>query len=61
MSNAMLIRGIVATLLAAVLYSCANMARPGGGPYDMDPPVYVKSTPLPNELNFKKKDRKSVV
>lgn len=54
MSNAMLIRGIVATLLAAVLYSCANMARPGGGPYDMDPPVYVKSTPLPNELNFKK-------
>lgn len=54
MTNSVLLRSIVAITAAVVIYSCANMARPGGGPYDEEPPVYIKSTPLPNEVNFKK-------
>ena len=43
------------TLLIAVLallYSCANMKRPTGGPQDMLPPIMVKSKPPINSLNF---------
>lgn len=54
MKNSVLIRAIVAVMVSVAVYSCANMARPGGGPYDEDPPVYLRSTPLPNEVNFKK-------
>lgn len=35
-----------------MLYSCANIGRPGGGPRDVLPPVYVSSTPEPNQLNY---------
>lgn len=38
-----------------ILYSCANIASPNGGPYDEAPPKYVSSTPLPNQLNYKGK------
>lgn len=34
------------------LYQCANEGAPTGGPKDEDPPVFIKSTPLPNALNF---------
>lgn len=54
MINSILVRSIMAIVIVIAVYSCANMARPGGGPYDEDPPVYIKSTPLPNEVNFKK-------
>ncbi len=40
--------------LAALLYSCANMARPGGGPYDETPPVFITSTPASGALNIDK-------
>ena len=38
--------------VAAVLcHSCANMAAPTGGAYDVDPPVVRKATPAFNSLN----------
>ncbi len=39
--------------VSLLLYGCANMARPGGGPIDEAPPKYVKSTPSPSATNFK--------
>ena len=40
------------TLTAVViLYSCANIASPTGGAYDVDPPVVQRATPDFNELN----------
>lgn len=40
------------TLTAVViLYSCANIASPTGGAYDVDPPVVQRATPGFNELN----------
>jgi len=36
-----------------LVYSCANMGMPKGGPKDKTPPVIVKSTPEFNQLNFK--------
>lgn len=40
-------------IAALALYSCANIGRPEGGARDVLPPIYVKSTPNPNQLNFK--------
>lgn len=37
----------------ALIYSCANMGMPKGGPKDKTPPVIVKSIPEFNQLNFK--------
>lgn len=34
------------------LFQCANEGSPTGGPRDEAPPVFIKSTPLPNSLNF---------
>lgn len=43
--------GAAATLFAAVaaliLAACASMGRPEGGPRDTDPPVFVRSNPMP--------------
>lgn len=36
-----------------LVYSCANMGMPKGGPKDKTPPVIVKSIPEFNQLNFK--------
>lgn len=38
--------------LLTIVYSCANIASPNGGPYDETPPRYVRSTPAPNQTNF---------
>jgi uncharacterized protein (DUF2141 family) len=38
--------------IAAIVSSCASIGRPEGGPRDVTPPKYVRSTPAPNELNF---------
>lgn len=38
---------------AWLLYSCANMASPNGGPYDELPPKVVRSTPVNGETNVK--------
>lgn len=42
-------------LLGATVVSCANMASPSGGGYDLDPPKFVSSSPKMNETNFKGK------
>ena len=42
-------------LLLVVIYSCANIGSPNGGPYDEDPPKFVSSTPVPNQINYKGK------
>ncbi|MCE1197851.1 MAG: Ig-like domain-containing protein [Marinilabiliales bacterium] len=36
-----------------ILYSCANMGMPKGGPKDKTPPVILKSNPVFNQRNFK--------
>ncbi len=41
--------------LSLVMYACANMASPNGGPYDEEPPKFVSSEPIPNQLNYKGK------
>ena len=47
-------RLVASFILAISIYSCANMSRPGGGPRDETPPVFIKSTPVPNALNVSK-------
>lgn len=41
--------------LLVVMYSCANMASPNGGPYDETPPRFVSGLPAPNQTNYKGK------
>lgn len=43
---------IVATV-GLVLYSCANIGSPEGGPIDFTPPHYVKSSPAQGAINVK--------
>ena len=38
-----------------VVYSCASMGNPDGGPYDEEPPKFVRSTPKPFAINSKEK------
>ena len=45
---------IVSALLAGLLYSCASIGRPTGGAKDVDPPVFVSSSPAANATNFNK-------
>ncbi|MDL2208009.1 Ig-like domain-containing protein [Parabacteroides sp. OttesenSCG-928-O15] len=46
---------INSVLLLILIYSCASIGSPNGGPYDEEPPKYVSSTPAPNQTNFKGK------
>lgn len=48
-------RLIYGVLLSIVIYSCASIGNPTGGPYDETPPRFVSSTPLPNQTNYKEK------
>ena len=49
-----ILQNIVSLLIPIVLiYSCANMGMPRGGPKDKTPPVIVKSSPEQNQRNFK--------
>ena len=41
--------------MLVVIYSCANIGSPNGGPYDEGPPKFVSSTPVPNQVNYKGK------
>ena len=43
---------IVAVLLGVLLYSCASIGRPEGGPRDVDPPVFIGSKPAQNATNY---------
>lgn len=47
---------VVTTLIAGLLYSCASIGRPEGGPKDVDPPVFINSSPAPNSTNYTKND-----
>ncbi|MCC8153527.1 MAG: Ig-like domain-containing protein [Tannerellaceae bacterium] len=53
MKNGML--GLLVVFIIMLIYSCANMASPSGGPYDEDPPRVLGSTPEPNQTNFQGK------
>lgn len=44
----------IAVILSGLLYSCASIGRPQGGPKDLDPPIYISSNPAPNSTNFDK-------
>lgn len=39
----------------ALVYSCASVGRPDGGPLDETPPRFLVSTPAPGALNYTKK------
>lgn len=45
----------VMAIASLMLYACANMASPNGGPYDEVPPKFISSTPAPGQLNYKGK------
>ena len=47
---------IIAILLAGMLYSCASIGRPQGGPEDVDPPLFIASNPKPNTTNYNKQN-----
>lgn len=42
-------------MLTILVYSCASMGNPDGGPYDEEPPKFVRSTPKPFAINSKEK------
>lgn len=42
-------------MLMIVVYSCASMGNPDGGPYDEEPPKFIRSTPKPFAINSKEK------
>lgn len=42
-------------MLMIVVYSCASTGNPDGGPYDEEPPKFVRSTPKPFAINSKEK------
>ncbi len=41
--------------IVALIYSCASVGRPDGGPIDEKPPRFLSSTPVPGALNYTKK------
>lgn len=45
---------ILGAFVACMLYACASVGSPQGGPIDEAPPRFVTSTPLPNALNYNK-------
>ena len=54
LSSTTVYRIMAAFVWALSIYSCANMSRPGGGPRDETPPVFIKGTPAPGALNVSK-------
>lgn len=44
-----------AVVLTVLMYSCANIGNPDGGPYDETPPKFLKSTPAMGALNNTRK------
>lgn len=56
MNNSKSLYYIFVIIAAAVMYSCANIGNPSGGPIDKTPPIFMRSNPTPNAVNVK--DRK---
>lgn len=50
-----MVMSVIVTGVSLTLYACANMARPGGGPMDEEPPVYVRSNPAENQTKISPK------
>ena len=50
----MIRRAFPVVVLVAILYSCASIGRPDGGPIDEAPPRFIGSTPEAGALNNKK-------
>lgn len=48
-------RWIALVSVIIAMYACASMGTPDGGPEDYDPPKFVRSTPVPNAINYNKK------
>ncbi|MDR0940515.1 MAG: Ig-like domain-containing protein [Mediterranea sp.] len=44
-------KALPALAVAALVYSCASIGRPDGGPFDETPPRFLGSTPSPGALN----------
>lgn len=56
MNNSKSLYYIFIIIAAAVMYSCANIGNPSGGPIDKTPPIFMRSNPTPNAVNVR--DRK---
>ena len=56
MNNSKSLYYIFIIIATAVMYSCANIGNPSGGPIDKTPPIFMRSNPTPNAVNVK--DRK---
>lgn len=56
MNNSKSLYYIFIIIAAAVMYSCANIGNPSGGPIDKTLPIFMRSNPTPNAVNVK--DRK---
>ncbi|HAM10992.1 MAG: hypothetical protein A2X05_11895 [Bacteroidetes bacterium GWE2_41_25] len=52
MSNSFLKRHHILLLIFLLIYSCAKIGRPTGGPRDRVPPVVVKTLPGERSINF---------
>ncbi|MGL5938539.1 MAG: Ig-like domain-containing protein [Phocaeicola sp.] len=44
-------QALIVVALTIIVYSCASMGQPDGGPYDETPPKFVRSTPAPFTTN----------
>ncbi len=44
---------VLAAVLTLLMYSCANIGTPEGGPRDYTPPVMLRCNPEPGTVNFK--------
>ncbi len=53
MRSASTMRFLFIMVAAAFMAACASMGRPEGGPRDEDPPVFVRSNPMPGQVNVK--------
>lgn len=49
------LRVLAGLFISLLVYSCANIGTPNGGPYDELPPKFISSIPAPNQTNFKGK------
>lgn len=45
-----LLKGLFCIAGALLMYSCASIGNPSGGPRDEDPPVFVRSNPAPDAV-----------
>lgn len=45
------LRLLLLAVATAILVACASIGRPEGGPRDENPPVFVRSNPMPGQLN----------